>query len=366
MSAAPEPEVDPYELLGITTEATEAEIRRAYRQTSLKVHPDRVRGSHACYVFRPHCTHVYLLSYTGRTRTTQMQVRYYPILLLILILTISLHARRPAAKFHELNTAYSLLLDPLRRLALDNNLRVKHARHVRFSAFEGKRKEFQRELEEREREFKRQRMEKAAGELRKREEAGAVMEQGRRMMEERQKERQRRAEGEGRMKMKGGEEEREDAGPVLRAWICLSIASPFADSRCSGDLDTTVRVKWSPNAHANLTTPASLEQLLARFGPIDVSTTVLSLKSSKNPDKPLKHATALVPFQLIVDAVNAVNASGKSEKGLDGIEISWAEGREPQIVTWLRKQGQLGTTAEMKEASQGKAPVVSDSHYARS
>jgi DnaJ family protein C protein 17 len=41
--SAPEEEVNPYELLSVTTESTEQEIRTAYRQRSLKVHPDRVR-----------------------------------------------------------------------------------------------------------------------------------------------------------------------------------------------------------------------------------------------------------------------------------------------------------------------------------
>ena len=34
--------VNPYELLDISLESSEADIRRAYRQQSLKVHPDRV------------------------------------------------------------------------------------------------------------------------------------------------------------------------------------------------------------------------------------------------------------------------------------------------------------------------------------
>ncbi len=37
-----EEEANPYELLDVKTEATDQEIRTAYRQRSLKVHPDRV------------------------------------------------------------------------------------------------------------------------------------------------------------------------------------------------------------------------------------------------------------------------------------------------------------------------------------
>lgn len=35
-------DVSPYELLGVELEATDADIRKAYRTRSLKVHPDRV------------------------------------------------------------------------------------------------------------------------------------------------------------------------------------------------------------------------------------------------------------------------------------------------------------------------------------
>jgi len=38
-----EVDVNPYELLDIGVQSTEQEIRTAYRQRSLKVHPDRVR-----------------------------------------------------------------------------------------------------------------------------------------------------------------------------------------------------------------------------------------------------------------------------------------------------------------------------------
>jgi hypothetical protein len=38
-------EPNAYEVLSVAQEASEAEIRKAYRQRSLKVHPDRVRTS---------------------------------------------------------------------------------------------------------------------------------------------------------------------------------------------------------------------------------------------------------------------------------------------------------------------------------
>lgn len=40
--ASTEEEVNPYELLGVTLDVADGDIRKAYRQRSLKVHPDRV------------------------------------------------------------------------------------------------------------------------------------------------------------------------------------------------------------------------------------------------------------------------------------------------------------------------------------
>lgn len=42
MSAVNDEEANPYELLGVTMESSEQDIRTAYRRLSLKVHPDRV------------------------------------------------------------------------------------------------------------------------------------------------------------------------------------------------------------------------------------------------------------------------------------------------------------------------------------
>lgn len=42
---------NPYELIGVSTDATDADIRKAYRQRSLKVHPDRVSAGSRYTVF---------------------------------------------------------------------------------------------------------------------------------------------------------------------------------------------------------------------------------------------------------------------------------------------------------------------------
>ena len=83
---------------------------------------------------------------------------------------------------------------------------------------------------------------------------------------------------------------------------------------------------------------------MSSFGQTDTGSIVLSLKAPKKSlDKPPKYGTALVPFKQIGDAFAAVCASGKRERGLDGIEVGWVGGKEPPILVWLKKMGKLGT-----------------------
>ncbi|TFY53260.1 hypothetical protein EVJ58_g9547 [Rhodofomes roseus] len=272
MSAADEEEVNPYELLGVTMESTEQDIRTAYRRVSLKVHPDR-----------------------------------------------DVDAGATARKFHELNQAYELLLDPLRRMALDAKVRLKEARKARFASYDTKRKGLVEELEARERAFKKVRVEKQQEERARWMENERIMEEGRRLKEEREKELRRREEEALR-----AERERagEDEPPEL------------------GDLDTTIRLKYQLSSHPMLTTPASLVALLSPFGPVDEASMKLILKPS--PPKKPKRGIALVPFKQISGAFAAVCASGRAESGLADVEVGWAEDKEPELIGWLKRKGQLG------------------------
>lgn len=69
---------------------------------------------------------------------------------------------------------------------------------------------------------------------------------------------------------------------------------------------------------------------------------MLSLKASKKaPSKPPKYGTGLVPFKRIGDAFAAVCASGREDRGLKGIDITWVGGKEPEILGWLKRTGKL-------------------------
>ncbi|KAH7912360.1 hypothetical protein BJ138DRAFT_1125279 [Hygrophoropsis aurantiaca] len=323
---APEDDTNAYELLGVSDSATEAEIRTAYRTRSLKVHPDRNRND--------------------------------PL---------------AAQKFHNLTLASALLLDPLRRLALDAQLRAVRARAERFKGLNSRRRKMVEELEEREREareggvstsgsakdgwsVKRARKETEA-------ENERIIQAGRRMREERAERAMREAQ---------------------------TVPTPAdADTNTDVDadpppaptpLDTTVRLRYACAAHPNLTTPAALAAHLGRFGAVDVEACVLSVRAGKRKGGSGKEeqdqgsggemVTALVPFAQLAAAYAAVTT------GVPGMEVSWAvpagasastggdaatedagstgtnkRGKtkkrdkgtyEPPILGWLRRKGELG------------------------
>lgn len=135
----------------------------------------------------------------------------------------------------------------------------------------------------------------------------------------------------------------------MRSVIATTSAYPL-----TGSLDTTVRIKYTLASHPTLTTPDALAALLTPFGAVDTPSIVLSLKPPKKaPQKPPKFGVALVPFTQVGSAFAAVGASGRPERGLAAIDITWAEGQEPALVLWLRRMGQLGGTTS-------STPVASD------
>lgn len=86
--------------------------------------------------------------------------------------------------------------------------------------------------------------------------------------------------------------------------------------------------------------------MLLQFGVVEGSDIVISLKPS--PPKKPKRGTALVPFKQIGDAFAAVCSSGSAARGLQDVEVTWAEGKEPELIGWLKRMGKLGGEGKAK------------------
>lgn len=118
-----------------------------------------------------------------------------------------------AQKFHELNNAYELLLDPLQKAALDANIKAQQAKKIRFAAYDSKRKAMMDELEKSERDFKKSRFEaEKEREITQREEE-RIKEEGRQMMKERG-EREAMKQSDRLREAKGKEREKVDEAPA--------------------------------------------------------------------------------------------------------------------------------------------------------
>ena len=282
---------NPYELLGLEPDASEAAVKTAYRKRSLAVHPDRNPDN-----------------------------------------------AEAAQKFHELNTAYNLLLDPTKKAALDEAFRAQRARKERFATFDAKRRNLQEDLESRERAFKRARVDKLEEERKREQDIERVKEEGRRKMREREEAAARR-----------------NATPPPPAAATSASSQPTL-----GPLDTTVRVKYSLSAHPNLSTAAAVESLLSQFGALD--TPVLALKARKSKkaassSSDAVQATAVVHFDRIEHAHAAVCASNDKKRGFEGIEITWAGGAEPAILAQLKSQWSAASASTETSKPPSVAPV---------
>lgn len=275
-------EQNAYEVVGVTSDATDAEIKKAFRQRSLKTHPDR-----------------------------------------------NPNLKDAARLFHELTQAYELLLDPLRRMALDAKVRIQEARKQRYAGFDKKRKAMLEELEEAEQADKKAKSTEAAKRQKYAQETDQIRDAGRRMVEERQAELQRQQQKETELAESAQEEL--DPPPL-------------------GEHDTTVRLRYPLAQYSHLTTVDALHAFMtSTFGPVDKDGIVLSIKPPKKAEhKPPKYATAAVRFGKIADAHAAVCASGRADRGLDHFDIKWVGGTEPAVWSWSERMLKL---KEVRKAS---------------
>ncbi|GAA5924838.1 hypothetical protein JCM3775_005483 [Rhodotorula graminis] len=279
-------DVDYYALLGIESTATSAEIRKAYRQKSLKVHPDRNPDNPTA-----------------------------------------------AALFHELTLAADLLSDPTKRAVFDTKLAAANARKQRFAALDSKRKQLAEDLEEREQAFKRFK----AGEKdlagRKRQELERLKEEGRRLREARAG--QAAKEGKDREDEVLRRAKEEEDARARSAGATNSGAAPVVDL---GPLDKTLKVKWLKARHPTLTTPDAVEAFLAgALAPLrpDIDSVVLSAKTlaAAAGTAKGKHGSGVVAFRTLSAAVRVVRGKEADPQGVwADFDVDWAAGSPPAAL----------------------------------
>jgi len=227
-------------------------------------------------------------------------------------------------------------------MAVDAKQRVKAAKAERWKGYDDKRKRMVDELERNEREHKKARMEKQQAERKQWQDEERVKTEGKRMREEREKQMRESASA-----AANAPQPAEDDAPSLgkSSDSYISVSPDFAHAEQN---DTTVKLRYSISSHPTLTTSDALSSLFAQFGSVDSEHIALILKKKK--------ASALMPFKRISDAFAAVCSSGRKDLGLEGVEVSWVGGTEPEIVAWLKRNGMLGsvvppTTTETKNGT---------------
>jgi DnaJ family protein C protein 17 len=270
---------DFYELLGVTFENSESDIKRAYRKAVLKYHPDK---NHA-------------------------------------------DPRATVEKFHLVQTAYEVLTDPAVKAAYDNARTARLAKQRQKDLFDGKRRQMADDLERRERGVKRTNdgdldaEERLAREIRRLGEDGKRRrtqrdEDLRRMRQEEEMEEQERS----RREMAGLDD------PVVPASTStkphLDAAHGDTDGRKVPEIERTVRIRWAREAERSMEGDAidraGLEHLFSRFGAIETMIPIKEKRVRVGQSKEKKlMAYACAVFESLASAQAAV-AESSSQPGI--------------------------------------------------
>ncbi|KAJ9627847.1 hypothetical protein H2203_003065 [Taxawa tesnikishii (nom. ined.)] len=268
---------DFYDLLGVTFETSEADIRRAYRKAALKYHPDKNAG-------KPEVVE----------------------------------------KFHLLQIAYDVLSDPTVKALYDNARRARKEKQEREAQFEGKRRKMKEDLERRESGFFKRKREEEDEEEKLEREIRRLAEDGKRRRKERE-------EVLNREKLE--EEERLDKEMNGEVRVANESNVPRGGTEVP-EIDRTVKVRWAKEGLGEGIDKERLTQLFTKFGKVD-NAALLKEKRQRIGDRREKVtvATGIVVFASVVGAYTAVEDTKKQQepeyRTFDS--VFWASNKEPDF-----------------------------------
>ncbi|KAJ1730289.1 hypothetical protein LPJ61_003092 [Coemansia biformis] len=260
--------IDVYALLGVSAEAGEKELTRAYRAKALQHHPDKNRDS-------PDAVRL----------------------------------------FHSVKAAYDLLSDPKRRAAYDERRRAQLAKRQRQGALSGERKRMKSQLE---------RDEQAARSAR---EAALAREQGMHAEAERFRDEALRDEWRRDRKMRDHVRQAHRAAEDDEA---ETAGAPSAFDGVD-ELDRSVRVRWAAAADHHHDR-GSLAAMFGAFGELEeVVVAPVSEHARRGGSGESKPQSALLVFRSIA-AAHALMSARPDSLRVRGFERFWAAGAEPAAV----------------------------------
>lgn len=290
--------LDPYDVLGLDTNAQDSDIRKAYRQGALKYHPDKNTGNDAAI-----------------------------------------------AKFHALQLANSVLSDAISRGILDAKRQAKREQQERTSKFDERRKQMVADLERREAGLTNKTRQEAAQEDLKQKEIQRLSAAGRRRVEEANRLR--------REELEAAQQKPKFASPVP---MPLQSQAPVGETSSVPELDRTVKVRFTRQDDAEHLDQDSLSDLFSKFGHVE---TVVMLKDKRrkldHADAKVNVGTGCLVFASIVGAHAAVfgfkHTTDPAYKHFHSVD--WASRSEPPSVA------NATATAKVPAPAPASAPGLS-------
>ncbi|KAF7125381.1 hypothetical protein CNMCM5793_001559 [Aspergillus hiratsukae] len=325
---------DFYALLDIPPAASESEIRRAYRRTALKYHPDKIANP------------------------TQTDID----------------------KFHQLQIAYDVLSDPSYRQLYDNAREARERKRREVEMMDAAKRKMKEDLEARERAgaaamggaqrgVKRTWMSAGMAGVdddAEQREIERIAEDGRRRRKEAEERLRREAEAEERRLQQEQEEARRAA----------DRSSQRVDRSQEGgtnvpELERAVKVRWVREGRGLDLDQDRLVSLFKSFGTVE-STFMLKDKRQRLGDKREKKtvATGVVVFASIVSAHAAVLDSEKKRRQSAGQQdndwtliesVSWASGNQPDLVDAENRAASPSSTPDEAPSAHKAVPSVGPS-----